>query len=410
MIRDRPSGTMRSMNRTLITSLALISLIVSTPRALWAQPIPNLAVNRPWLEAAVGGAANTHERLNRPPLCLDRSFPCLPADGPARAGVLEVAGYPRETFGLVASFDAETHIVSVIGPAQREDVTFFFFGGRVATPLTHGRSLRTLRFFGDAMVGVGRRQIVQRSDTLSSGRGVMAGGGVDWRLCKGLGACLLRADLSYRKFEASAADLDGWRTALGLVFRLGTETQGVTVPAAASHRYDIGAGITLQTPPDVNLPPLCQSLALPCGSPRTFPDLGIAISPAIHLGDLFSVAGEVSAFANQWFPVPTGTGTFASRAKTNHVRSTLAGPRLHSRPIHFGTTSFTAMRLFGQVLAGEQWATEIPARRALQPGVGMDVTTSRGITVRWQFDYTSVPGPGRNLSGTRLLFGVAYGR
>ena len=68
------------------------------------------------------------------------------------------------------------------------------------------------------------------------------------------------------------------------------------------------------------------------------------------------------------------------------------------------------MRLFGQVLAGEQWATVVPARRAVQPGLGVDVTTSRGITVRWQFDYTSVPGPGRNLSGSRVLFGVVYGR
>jgi hypothetical protein len=398
------------MDRTLITSLALTALIVSTPRALCAQPAPNTVLHRPWLEVAAGGAANSHQRLNRPPLCLDRSFPCLPADGPSRAGALEVAGYPSERFGLVGSIDLESHIVSVIGPAQRENVTYFFFGGRLATPLTHGQSLRTLRFFGDAMAGIGRRQISQRSDMLTSGVGAMVGGGVDWRLCKGLGGCMLRGDVSYRKFEASARDLDGWRTAVAMVWRLGTETQGAAMPSSASHRFEIGGGITMQTPPDVNLPPLCQTLALPCGSPRTFPDLGIAVSPAMHFGDLFSVAGEVSAFANLWYPATMTTGAFATRATTNHVRSTLAGPRLHSRAIHFGTSSANTMRLFGQVLAGEQWATEVPARRAVQPGLGVDVTTSRGLTVRWQFDYTRVPGPGRNLSGSRMLFGVVYGR
>ena len=400
---------MEAMNRTLITRLALISLIVLAARSVSAQPIPNILAHRPWLEVTAGGAANTHARLNRPPLCLENAVPCLPDSGPQRAGLLEVAGYPRESVGLVGSIDAETHLVSVIGPAQREDVNYFFFGGRIATPLTHGRSLRTLRFFGDAMVGVGRRHIVQRSDMFSSGMGTMVGAGVDWRLCKGLGACLIRGELSYRKFEASARDLDGWRAAFGFVMRLGTETLGVTVPPFPSHRYELGGGITLQTPPDVNLPPLCQSLSLPCGSPRTFPDFGVAISPAIHLNDLLSLAGEVNVFANQWFD-NSEPGLFASRAKYNQVRATLVGPRMHSRPIYFGTTNFTAMRLFGQVLAGEQWATEVPARRAVQPGVGMDVTTSRGITVRWQLDYTRVPGPGRNLSGTRVLFGVVYGR
>jgi hypothetical protein len=149
---------------------------------------------------------------------------------------------------------------------------------------------------------------------------------------------------------------------------------------------------------------LCQSLSVSCGSPRTFPDLGIAVSPALHAGDLFSLTGEVSAFANHWFPAA------ASRAQINRVRATLVGPRLHSRPIYFGATEFTALRLFGQVLAGEQWATEVPARRAVQPGFGADVTTSRGVTVRWQFDYTRVPGPGRNLSGGRVLVGLVYGR
>ena len=400
---------MTVMDRTLITRLTLTALIVPTPSVLSAQPAPTSTVHRPWLEATVGGAANTHERLNRPPLCQDLALPCLPDTGPARAGLIDVTGYPREGFGLVGSIDAESHIVSVIGPAQREAVNYFFAGGRFATPLTHGRSLRTLRFFGDAMVGVGRRHVVQRSDTLSSGVGAMVGAGVDWRVCKGLGACLLRGEVSYRKFEASARDLDGWRTAFGLVMRLGTETQGVTVPAFPSHRLEIGGGLTLQTPPDVNLPPLCQSLSVPCGSPRTFADLGVAVSPAWHLGDLVSLTGEVSAFANRWFPAVT-IGRFGSRATTNLVRSTLAGPRLHTRPIYFGTTDFTALRLFGQVLAGEQWATVVPARRAVQPGFGADVTTSRGFTVRWQFDYTRVPGPGRNLSGSRVLVGVVYGR
>src|SRR5262245_66566121 len=92
-------------------------------------------------------------------------------------------------------------------------------------------------------------------------------------------------------------------------------------------RLDVAAGFTMETPADVNLPPLCGNLALPCGTPRTFPDFGLATSGALYLRRGLALAGEASVFDNVWYSSLTKEGK-----EHNHVRSLLGGGRVKLVP------------------------------------------------------------------------------
>jgi len=174
--------------------------------------------------------------------------------------------------------------------------------------------------------------------------------------------------------------------------------------AEMTSRTDVGAGFTMQTPADVNQPPLCQDLALPCGTPRTFPDLGGSVSIATSIIRSAAVVAEASVFDNLWY------SSFGSGGRQhNVVRTLMAGVRASVRPPAVGGGKAVGVRLFGQILAGHEWSTELAARRAIQPGAGVDARFAGNRVVRIELDYRAVPGPGRNLSGSRVFIGMVRG-
>ena len=131
----------------------------------------------------------------------------------------------------------------------------------------------------------------------------------------------------------------------------GAAAQDRTSPAAAP-RLDVAAGFTMQTPADVNLRPQCVELSLPCGTPRTFPDFGVALSSAVSLGGGAALVGEASIFDNAWYSSLTRAGK-----ESNVVRLLLGGIRLSMVPPAVGGQKAKGVRLFGQVLAGSEWST-----------------------------------------------------
>jgi len=175
-------------------------------------------------------------------------------------------------------------------------------------------------------------------------------------------------------------------------------------PPGQAARTDVAVGFTMQAPPDVNLPPRCEALSLPCGTPRTFPDFGLALSAAAHVDGRVAVVGEASVFDNTWYSSLTRSGK-----ESNVVRQLTAGVRFTVVPPAVGGGRARGVRLFGQVLAGSEWSTVQSARPVVQPGGGIDAKLSNGPTIRIELDYDAVQGEGRNLSGTRVFVGLVHG-
>jgi len=168
-------------------------------------------------------------------------------------------------------------------------------------------------------------------------------------------------------------------------------------------RVDVALGVTMNSPADVNRPPKCTELGLPCLTPRTFPDFGFALQAAVHANAHLAVAAEASLYPNHWDTVGV------NHALTNHVSAVLIGPRFTTGPRNLGmgsdTTRFDA---FAQILGGPERSTVLATRFALQPGAGIDARLSPERTsVRVTFDYRATRSTPRNLSGGRVLFALA---
>jgi hypothetical protein len=179
--------------------------------------------------------------------------------------------------------------------------------------------------------------------------------------------------------------------------------------------FDISASVSMQAPDDVNLPPLCRSMGLPCGSPRTMPDVGLGLSVARNFTGYVGIVGEFSLYGNYWNQYePTrisnacaGNAAPFDCTEVNRVIAVMAGPRIGTR---FGRPlrNESAMRVFAQVLVGPEVSDSVAARRAIQPGGGVDI--GNGIVAfRMQVDYRYTSGAGRNLSTSRVLFGIVVG-
>jgi hypothetical protein len=174
---------------------------------------------------------------------------------------------------------------------------------------------------------------------------------------------------------------------------------------------EAGAGFAIQAPRDVNQPPTCEDLGLPCLSPRTVPDFCVVLMGTVYPAEIVGVAAEFAAFTNPWSSYGTSCQLVGGRAPStcsvrqiNHGRAALVGLKLRTRLMRSGTTHW---RLFGQVLGGPQWTDVAPRRNVLQPGVGADDYLRNGITLHVQYDYTFAPDDTRDLSTGRFLVGLA---
>jgi hypothetical protein len=172
---------------------------------------------------------------------------------------------------------------------------------------------------------------------------------------------------------------------------------------------EMTVGVSIEGPADVNQRPACQQLGLPCLTPRTMPDGGLAIATTVYPSDTFGIVGELSVYANAWeswggCPPRSGSTPPCPVSETNHVLSALAGLRLRSRLMNSRQTSG---RLFAQVLVGPQWSDVGPAQRVIQPGVGFHDYLRNGVVVQFEYDYRFAPDEKRDLSTMRFFLGIA---
>jgi len=196
-----------------------------------------------------------------------------------------------------------------------------------------------------------------------------------------------------------------------LALCLATPARAQTAPVITIDDFqsiaDVSAGVSLQTPADVNQRPECQDLALPCLTPRTFGDLGLILSATIYPGEIVGIVGELSAYSDSWASYDANCDrrhSICAVEQSNHVRAALAGLKVRT-PLITGWS--TRGRFFVQALAGPQWSDVGPRQRVLQPGVGYDGYLLNGMAVRVEIDYRFAPHGGRDLSTSRVLVGLA---
>ena len=170
-------------------------------------------------------------------------------------------------------------------------------------------------------------------------------------------------------------------------------------------RYEVGLGFTMQTPPDVNLRPHCEAMSLPCGSPKTFPDFGLAATVAAWAASGFGVASEVGAWGNQW-----RSSSGAEGQETNWVRYAMAGPALRSRIFEYTGTAPAYARVHFEAMAGVLGSTLGAVTRVSQIGVAFDGWTKRGVWVRFQLDWNDASNTPRDISGGRGLISIVVPR
>lgn len=164
---------------------------------------------------------------------------------------------------------------------------------------------------------------------------------------------------------------------------------------------DVTAALSLQAPRDVNVKPYCLELSLPCGSPRTFGDLGWVLSGGRQVNDGLGIVVEVGMYDNHWESV--------RGPEQNIVRYLATGVRLGTPFMRLGRRERSRSRFFGQVLIGAIGSDNVRGGLLIQPGGGMDVRTARGVVLRVELDYALAPAGIRNLSTGRALFGVVIG-
>jgi len=170
-----------------------------------------------------------------------------------------------------------------------------------------------------------------------------------------------------------------------------------------SFAIDVALSVAMNEPADVNHRQKCTELGLPCLTPRTFPDFGLVAQAGISLFEYAGLVAEGSSYDNSWF------NTSSNVATINHVGAILVGPRITTgaRTLRWYNDT-TRFRAFAQVLGGSETSTVLPTRFALQPGAGVDGQLRWSRTwIRLAYDYRFTRGGPRNLSGSRVLFGVA---
>lgn len=199
-------------------------------------------------------------------------------------------------------------------------------------------------------------------------------------------------------------------------------------PAWAQHVWDPGTRV--EVPPvevsvaitinslgmDVNAPPNCVTLNLPCTHRKSsnWGGFGLAGSLARNVTPHVAVASEVGVSASSW---DSWESRQAHRTETNTVRTLLAGPKVSTGFSRPSRHSPEPARFFAQILTGLEVSDVAPARRAVEVGGGVDVIgrphgiqqSTHEFTLRLELDYRRTPGGGRNNSGWRSVFGLVIG-
>jgi hypothetical protein len=257
---------------TLIRTRRLAVLALLWPVSIAAAQTTSAApeLSRPWFEAAVGAVFGTHTRVAQSP------------PEPISLGVVvALSGRISEKLSIVGEADVYSHGWTTLDlEPYREFVRGLMAGPRIYLP--DGSRPGHIRIYGEELFGMAHRDLVGLSDSMTARRAIQAGAGLEWRLTRDQWAPSVRAAVSHRDAGNATLGLSEWRTTVTVAYRFGTlapapragsQAAGAPVRALsrpAAGRLEIAPAFTLHTPPDVNLPPRCRALALPCGFPRTF--------------------------------------------------------------------------------------------------------------------------------------------
>jgi len=198
-------------------------------------------------------------------------------------------------------------------------------------------------------------------------------------------------------------------SAASVLFTMSSHSLDAQLSRSDSTRtlIDAAIGLTLGGPADVNQRPLCDELNLPCNTPKTFPDFGVALQLAVHATSHVAVVAEVSDYTNMWDTVGVGRDT---QRESNTV-GLLLGARAMTPRLYFAGKDTLGFVLFAQLLGGSESSPVVPTRFAVQPGIGFDARLSHpGLWGRWSADYRSTRGGPRNLSGARYMFALVMTR
>jgi len=174
-----------------------------------------------------------------------------------------------------------------------------------------------------------------------------------------------------------------------------------TISIDDDSRAEIAGGVSLQAPADVNQRPLCDRLALPCDSPRTFGDLGLALSTTIYRLRTVGVAGELSLYGNHWTSKQPNCDSRHSTCtinENNQVWAALAGIKMRTPLI---TRWHERARLFAQAMLGPELSDYGSVQHVFQPGGGFENYSANGFGLRVQLDYRFTRNEPRNLSTGR---------
>ncbi len=199
-----------------------------------------------------------------------------------------------------------------------------------------------------------------------------------------------------------------------LVAELSPDALVAQNPAAKGVHFDVSLGFTMNTPIDVNRPPHCTELGLPCLTPRTFPDFGLAAQAAVYPLEHAALVLEGSTYGNHWVdsnaaePAPRAGSSPADDNLVNRVAALLGGVRLSTGTFSLPFANDSShCRAYVQVLGGPEASTVLPTRFAIQPGAGFDGQLRwPRAWLRVAYDYRSTRGSGRNLSGPRVVIAM----
>lgn len=174
-------------------------------------------------------------------------------------------------------------------------------------------------------------------------------------------------------------------------------------PTPPPPRFEFGAALTMQAAPDVNRPPRCSALALPCESSRTLPDFGISATAAMDSYLPVGFAVETGLFANHWRADSTRSGE-----RTNWVRFVMAGLSARTPIFRYGNPEPRFVRGHLRALGGALVRSLGAATRVLQVGAGADGLIRPDLWLRIQFDFRATESRPRELSGGRAAIGAVY--
>jgi hypothetical protein len=188
-----------------------------------------------------------------------------------------------------------------------------------------------------------------------------------------------------------------------------------TVTYRDSHPIaEVITGFSIQAADDLNRSPACQYQSLPCLTPTNAPARiavgGVALSGGLFPTNTIGMVAEASLYDNTWLaygtncPAAVRASGSCTAEQTDHVRSLLAGARFRTAPFLVETRK---VRLFVQLLGGQQWNDLGPSHFVIQPSAGLDDYIFHGTAiVHAEYGYRRVLYDRRDQSTRRFLIGI----